>query len=346
MNVYSVSASPHLKTRRTTRSIMLDVIIALIPALIAAVVFFGLYPLVVTMICVITAVLSEWVFHKIRKTKNTTGDLSAVVTGLLLALNLPPLVPLYVPVIGSIFAIIVVKMLFGGIGKNFANPAITARIFLVLAWGTYMTSFMAPIQSSSEFLSFFSVKYSEIATVASATPLATLKQNSLEGINVLNLFLGRIGGCAGETSALALLLGGVYLAIKKIIDIRIPLVYILLTGLLTCAFKKDISYFFPAIFTGGLFIGAIFMATDYATSPNTKLGVYIYSVGLALLTVLIREKGALPEGVSFAILLMNILAPLLDKIIIPRWFGFVKVKKKKKKDSQQEITSEGQEQKN
>lgn len=329
---YTVSSSPHIKSSANTQRIMLDVIIALLPALLAAILVFGFYPLIVAVISIASAVFAEWFYNYLTKKPQTTGDLSAVVTGLLLALNLPPVVPLYIPVIGSIFAIMVVKMLFGGLGKNFANPAITARIFVVLAWTAALTTWVKPIDLSNGMSLFSYFGISDYDAVTGATPLAVLKSEGTANLNLLNMFLGSTGGSAGEVSALALIIGGIYLIVRRVIDYKIPLIYILTVGLLTSLIELDITYFLPSILGGGLMLGAIFMATDYATSPNSFWGVIIYSLGLGIITVLIRKFSNMPEGVSFAILIMNIVTPLIDKYIYPRAFGKERKKLKLKKE--------------
>lgn len=331
---YIVSPSPHMTSDRTVSRIMLDVIIALCPAVIASVLIYGFYPLFLMILCVGTAVFSEWLFNVVTKREQSVGDLSAIVTGMILALNLPPVVPFYVPIVGAAFAIIIVKMLFGGIGKNFANPAITARIFLLLAWGGAMTSFVKPI-NLSDGVNLFAY-FENIAginlpdAITSATPLKAVKQaiesgaNPAEGLSALSMFLGTIGGSAGEVSALAVLIGGIYLAFRKVIDIRIPIIYIASAVLFTAVFFAGTGYVGEYIWTyllgGGLLFGAVFMATDYSTSPKTWTGVIVYSVGLGFLTVLFRKYSSMNEGVSFAILLMNIVTPLLNRIK-PRSFG-------------------------
>lgn len=323
-----VSSSPHITSPSTTRRIMADVIIALCPALIAMVLLYGFYPLFLTVLSVGTAMFCEWVFNVVTKRQQTAGDLSAVVTGIILALNLPPVVPFYVPMVGAAFAIIIVKMLFGGIGKNFANPAITARIFLMLAWTGVMTQFVAPIDLSdgSNLFSFFTqgVSINLPDAITTSTPLQTVKDavaagtNPAEGLSAPDMFLGRIGGSAGEVSALAVLIGGTYLAVRRVIDVKIPVIYIASTAVFTAIFFADSGYVGEYVWTyllgGGLMFGAFFMATDYATSPKTPVAVAVYGIGLGLLTVIIRKFGTMNEGVSFAILLMNIVTPLLEKI--------------------------------
>ena len=344
MSRYLVSSSPHIASSRTTRNIMLDVIIALMPAVIAMVAIFGFYPLLNTLICVGFCVLFEFLFNLIRKKEQTIGDLSAVVTGIILALNLPAVVPIYVPVVGALFAIVIAKMLFGGIGRNFANPAISARIFLLLAWTSVMTSFVAPLDWSSladnnmffSVSNVFNIKMPDLVT--SATPLAHVKEaleagvNPATGINALDMFLGRIGGSAGEVSSLAILIGGVYLLIRKVIDWKIPLIYILSTVIFTAIFYSNTGYVGEYVWTyllgGGLLFGAFFMATDYATSPKSPIAVIIYGIGLGLLTVIIRKFSSMSEGVSYAILLMNIATPLLDKIKVRPFGGYPAYKDK------------------
>lgn len=344
MSRYLVSSSPHIASSRTTRNIMLDVIISLTPAVIAMVAIFGFYPLLNTLVCVGFCVLFEFLFNLIRKKEQTVGDLSAVVTGIILGLNLPAVVPIYVPVVGALFAIVVAKMLFGGIGRNFANPAISARIFLLLAWTGVMTSFVAPLDWSNlaennmffTVSNVFNIKMPDLIT--SATPLAHVKEalelgvNPATGINALDMFLGTIGGSAGEVSALAILIGGIYLLVRRVIDWKIPLVYILSTVIFTAIFYSDTGYVGEYVWTyllgGGLLFGAFFMATDYATSPKSPVAVIIYGIGLGLLTVIIRKFSSMSEGVSYAILLMNIVTPLLDKIKVKPFGGYPAYKNK------------------
>lgn len=344
MSRYLVSSSPHIASSRTTRNIMLDVIIALMPAVIAMVAIFGFYPLLNTLVCVGFCVLFEFLFNLIRKKEQTVGDLSAIVTGIILGLNLPAVVPIYVPVVGALFAIVIAKMLFGGIGRNFANPAISARIFLLLAWTGVMTSFVAPLDwanlaENNMFFTVsnvFNIKMPDLVT--SATPLAHVKEalelgvNPATGINALDMFLGTIGGSAGEVSALAILIGGIYLLVRRVIDWKIPLIYILSTVVFTAIFYANTGYVGEYVWTyllgGGLLFGAFFMATDYATSPKSPVAVIIYGIGLGLLTVIIRKFSSMSEGVSYAILLMNIVTPLLDKIKVKPFGGYPAYKNK------------------
>lgn len=291
-----VTSSPHVKSSTTTSTIMRDVIIALIPALIASNIIFGLRAGLVTAVCVASCVGFEYLSRRIMNKKNTISDLSAVVTGIILAFNLPSTMPLWMCVIGSFVAIVIVKQLFGGIGQNFANPAITARIVLLVSFGTQMTNWAAP-------------KIAAVAdAVSGATPMAQIAAG--ETPNILNMFLGTTGGSLGETSALALLLGGIYLVYRKVINPIIPAAFIGTVFVFTAVLGVNPL---AQILGGGLFLGAIFMATDYSTSPVTNMGKLIFGIGCGLITVLIRVFGSYPEGVSFAILLMNILVPYIDK---------------------------------
>lgn len=334
MKNLTVSTSPHVSSPKTTRSLMLDVIIALAAPLLASILIYGFYPLFLTALSVGSAVLTEYIICKIRNIENTVTDLSAVVTGMILGLCLPPVVPFYVPIVGAVFAVAIVKMLFGGIGRNFANPAATARIFLMLSWTGIMTAYAAPIDlgaGAEALFGYFRYGVSlDISAITTATPLASYAA-APKNLNLLNMFLGNIGGSAGEVSAVAVLIGGAYLGIRRVIDIKIPLIYIGTAMLFTLIFYGNISYVLPGVLSGGLLFGAVFMATDYSTSPNTVLGTVIYAAGMGLITILIRRFGTLPEGVSLAILLMNIVTPLLDKYINPKPFGYVKPPKTKKK---------------
>lgn len=300
MSKLMVAVSPHFTGKRTTRTIMLDVIIALLPAAVASVIFFGPRSLLVICVCVATCVCAEFVFEKLCKRENTAGDLSAAVTGLLLAFNLPVTIPLWQAVLGSLTAIIIVKQLFGGIGQNFANPAITARIVMMTAFSSSMTNWVTASTAKMP------------DAVSSATPLvAAAKGNTLMMPSYLDLFLGSHAGCLGETCALALLLGGIYLMVRRVISWHTPLAFLGTVALLSLACGKDALY---QLLSGGLMLGAFFMATDYSTTPPTKTGKLIFGVGCGLITVLIRFWGNLPEGVSFAILLMNILTPYISKL--------------------------------
>ena len=287
-------------------TIMRDVLIALCPALIAAVVFFGARALLVAAVCVVTAVFFEWAFEKICKRPNTIGDLSAAVTGLILALNLPVSIPLWQAAFGSLIAIVLVKQLFGGIGHNFANPAITARIVMLISFSVPMTTWVAANFTDS---------------LSGATPLAVLSNGG--SVSLLNLFLGNVSGSMGETSALALLIGGIYLLVRKVITWHTPVAFIG-TVFVLALIKGGPVFALAEILAGGLFIGAIFMATDYSTTPSTPWGRVIFGVGCGLITCVIRFFGNYPEGVSFSILLMNILTPYISKWTASKPFGGVK----------------------
>ena len=317
-----VSASPHLRTKDTTRGIMLDVIIALVPALIASVVIFGPRALAVVATTVISAVLSEFVSRKVMKRHNTIGDFSAVVTGLILAFNLPVSIPLWMAAIGSFFAIVVVKQFFGGIGQNFANPAIAARIILLISFGQAMGNWTAP----------FSWKTDAIST---ATPLAILGGETAEAMpSLLDMLLGVRGGCLGETCSIALIVGGIYLIARKVISPKIPLAYIgTVAVVMLIAGKFDLEFLAYQLMSGGLLLGAFFMATDYSTSPIKSNAKIVFGIGCGLLTCVIRLFAALPEGVSFAILIMNLLVPHIETIMAPKPFGTVKEKKSKAKEA-------------
>ena len=296
MEKLTVSVSPHFSGRRTTQNIMLDVIIALIPALIASVIIFGWRSLLITSVCVSACLLSEFLFQKVCKRASTLYDLSAVVTGIILAFNLPVTIPVWQAVIGSVTAIIVVKQLFGGIGRNFANPAATSRIIMLIAFSDTMTAWYFPQNS--------------VDALSGATPLVADLQNTAS-IPYLTLLLGNHGGCLGETCAIALILGGIYLLVRKVISWHISAAFIGTVAIMSFLCGKDILL---QILSGGLLLGAFFMATDYSTSPSTKSGKIIFGIGCGLVTVLIRFWGNLPEGVSYSILLMNILTPYISKL--------------------------------
>jgi len=305
-------SSPHIKNSETTSKVMKDVIIALVPAIIAGLYFFGIQAALVIAVTVLSCVLSEYIWTRLSKKPSTIKDLSAVVTGILLALNLSPVVPLWIAAIGGAFAIIIVKQLFGGLGHNFINPALAARAFLMASWPVQMTSWKNPLAA--------------IDAVSSATPLGLIKGTEAVGQlpSLMNLFIGNVGGCIGETSVLALLLGAAYLLIKRVITPELPLAFIGTVGLMTWIlggaemFQGDFLYH---IFAGGLMLGAFFMATDYTTSPVTLKGRVIMGVGCGLLTSVIRLYGGYPEGVSYSILLMNLVVPLIDRYLIPKSFG-------------------------
>lgn len=297
-NNLKIVPSPHLRGRATTRTIMLDVIIALIPALIAATYIFGFDALLLCVVCVVSCVAFEYLFRKILKRSNTIGDLSAVVTGLLLAFNLPATLPPWMAVIGSFVAIVIVKQLFGGIGQNFANPAIVGRIVLFISFSSAMTNWVKPL----------SYQYHTANVMTTATPLALMRSG--RWTEYADLLLGNIGGCLGETCAIALIIGGLYLIIRGVISPVIPVVYLATVAVGAALGGQDVLFH---LLSGGLLLGAIFMATDYATSPTTTLGKAIFAFGCGAITITIRLFGAYAEGVSFAILLMNIVTPLIDR---------------------------------
>ncbi len=316
MNKFIVSSSPHSKDHRNVSSIMGCVLIALVPTAVGSVIYFRWKAALMMLISVLSCVLCEYIFNLMLKKKQTIYDCSAIVTGLLLAFNLPVSAPLWLPPIGALFAIMVVKMLFGGLGKNLFNPALAGRIFLMLSFAPYMTGqWIRPFDG-----------------VSTATPLTFLKNASGELVTITNRFsvadcaLGNTGGCLGETSALLILLGGIYLLYKRVITWHIPVSFIGTVAIITLLFPRfnDIGayqYMQYHLFSGGLFLGAFFMATDYSTSPITPLGRILYGIGCGVITVFIRYFGSYPEGVSFAIILMNCFATYLDKKTIPNVFG-------------------------
>lgn len=326
----TVSASPHVRSAETTSRIMLDVVIALIPAGIAATVIFGLRALLVILVSVAACVLAEFLSRKAMKREQTISDLSAVVTGLLLAYNLPSNIPIWIVILGAVIAIVVVKQMFGGIGQNFVNPALATRIIL-------MSSFPGRM-SASAFAGLNNIGW-DVDAVTGATPLGlvSVANHVADGApTLMELFLGTTSGCLGEVSALALLIGAVYLFIRKVISPIIPCVYVgTVFVLMTLALKFDMFAVFYEILAGGLFLGAIFMATDYTTSPITKKGKVIYAVLLGVITCVIRLFGSLPEGVSFSILLMNIFVPYIEDGTVALPFGTVKEKKSKNKDKEE-----------
>ncbi len=311
--LYMVSSSPHVRAKDSVQRTMLDVIIALSPAALFSMYYFGLTAILTIAICIASSVFAEWVYEKIMKQKSTVGDLSAVVTGLLLAMNLPALMPVeylwWVSIIGSFFAIIVVKQLFGGLGQNFMNPALAARAFLLISFAGIMTTWGPTIDG-----------------VSTATPLGILKEGGATLPSVFDTFIGMIPGSLGETSAIALLIGGVYLIVRKVISYRVPVIFIVTTALMILLFGGqgfDMTFLSYHLFSGGLILGAFFMATDYASSPTTAKGQIIMGIGCGVLTALIRIFGGYPEGVSFAILIMNLFVPLIDKYTVPTKFGEV-----------------------
>lgn len=325
----TVSVSPHIRSRTTTTGIMLDVIVALIPSLIAAVALFGPRTLTVTVVSVLSCVIFEYISRKVMKRANTLGDLSAVVTGILLAFNLPSTIPMWMVPIGAFVAIVVVKQFFGGIGNNFVNPALIGRIILMVSFPTAMSTWTG------------NYIWGGADAVSSATPLASLSEifigkdfsaASFEGFpSNLELLFGKTGGCLGETCAIAILIGMIYLLARRVISPVIPLTYIGTVALIMLiAGDGSVRFVTAQILSGGLLLGAIFMATDYTTTPITTKGKLIFGIGCGVITSVIRLYGSFPEGVSFSIILMNILTPLIDLTTKPKPFGFVKEKKEKK----------------
>lgn len=321
MDKLILSVSPHLRGKTSTTTIMLDVVIALIPALIASGVFFGVRALLLVAVCVATCVLCEFLFNLICKKPNTIGDLSAVVTGVILAFNLPVSLPIWQAVLGSVVAIVIVKQLFGGLGMNFANPALVGRIFLFISFGSTMAKYSMPNAES-----LFKLNLTDADLVASSTPLAAVKGG--EGLtDVVTLLIGNHGGVIGETCAIALILGGLYLIVRKVITFHIPVVFVGTVFVLSLLVAPEgiapLSYALMQVLSGGLLLGAIFMATDYVTSPYTAWGKVIFGLGCGLITFVIRQWG-LPEGVSFSILIMNIVTPYINNLTATKPFGGAK----------------------
>jgi len=317
--ILTVSSPPHIYGKDTTSRRMRDVLIALLPACVFAIYVYGNYALVTMAIAVVSAVAAEYLFQKIMAKKITTSDRSAVITGLLLAFNLPPNVPFWVPVIGSVFAIVVVKQLFGGLGQNFLNPALAARAFLFASFPVHMTNWTFPSATTYD-------------AIAGATLLAIIKDDPAfvpRLADYMALLFGKEGGTIGEASAVALIVGGLYLIFRRVINWRIPVFYIGSFALFAFVFGREAFLSGQILFevlAGGLLLGAFFMATDYATSPISPNGKIIMGIGCGFLTVLIRFYGGYPEGVSYSILLMNLLVPVIDKYVRPRIYGRAKVK--------------------
>ena len=323
------TSNPHIRSNETTQTIMRDVIVAMLPALVFACVSFGARALAVTAVSVVACVFWEWLYRTLMKKPQTIGDLSAVVTGMLLAFVSPVTIPYWMIVIGAFFAIIIVKQLFGGIGKNFVNPALAGRAFLVGSYAGVMTTWIDPAAGKAPLMG------STADIVTAATPMAYLKVGDMEGLvsqySVSDMFIGMCGGSMGEVSALALLVGGAYLIYRKVIGWQIPVAYIGTVAVLSFLFPKTgsgIEFMLYSVFGGGLFLGAIFMATDYVTSPVTKKGQLIFGLGCGLFTVLIRYFGSYNEGVCYSIMVMNLLVPLIEKYTKPTRFGVVKSDKK------------------
>ena len=309
-DLYHVSSSPHVRSKDTTERIMLYVIIALLPTTLFGIYNFGYRALILILVTIASCVASEWIFNKIVHKKQTSNDLSAVVTGLLLALNLPATLPWWEAVLGGVFAIVVVKCMFGGLGQNFMNPALGARCFLLIAFAANMTNFT-------------------IDSYTGATPLAAMRNG--DPVNTMDMLIGRTAGTIGETSAIAILIGAIFLILMGVIDLRIPASYIItfiVFMLLFSGHGADWTYITAQLCGGGLMLGAFFMATDYVTSPITPMGQIIFGICCGIFTGLFRCFGANAEGVSFAIILSNILVPMIEKYTVPRAFGMVKEAKK------------------
>ena len=305
----TVASSPHIRGYFRTNRIMLDVVLALMPALAVGVWMLGIRALAVTAVCAVSAVAAEWLYSVFTKTRNTTVDGSALVTGVLLAMTLPHTVPYWQAVLGSVFAIIIVKALCGGLGQNIFNPALAARAFLMLIWPVGLT------------------RYAGLDGVTAATPLHHMVMPALPEESMMDMFLGRCPGSIGELSALALLLGGAYLVYRKVISVRIPAAYLGTMAVLTLVFAKTdapVDWMLYSLLSGGVMLGAIFMATDYATSPATAMGQIVYGIGCGVLTVIFRYYGIFPEGVTYAILIMNAFVWVIDRYTAPRRFGVQK----------------------
>ena len=309
-DLYNVSSSPHIRSKDTSSRIMFYVVLALLPTTLFGIYNFGYRALILILVTIASCVASEWIFEKIVHKKSTVNDFSAVVTGLLLALNLPVTLPWWEAVIGGVFAIVIVKMMFGGLGQNFMNPALGARCFLLIAFAADMTNFA-------------------VDAYTGATPLAAMRNG--EAVNAMDMLIGRTAGTIGETSAIAILIGAVILILLGVIDLRIPGAYIVTFVLFLIIFSGhgfDGTYITAQLCGGGLMLGAFFMATDYVTSPITPNGKILFGICLGILTGVFRMFGANAEGVSFAIILGNLLVPMIEKITVPRAFGVVKEGKK------------------
>ena len=305
---FVVSGTPHVRSKESIQSIMRDVIIALVPATAAGIYYFGLRALILIVAAIISAVFFEWLYEKITKKPVTINDLSAVVTGLLLAMNLPASAPVWVAIVGSAFAIIFAKQLFGGLGQNFINPALAGRAFLLASYPTEMTTWVVPNGLAADAATY-------------ATPLAQLKNGALDA-SLKQLVMGQVGGTIGETCAIALIIGGIYLLYKHVISWKIPVIYIATVFILFAVIgRHGMRMPLQEIFAGGVMLGGIFTATDYASSPVTPKGQVIFAVGAGLLTYLIRTFGGYPEGVSYSILIMNCCVPLIERFTEPTIFG-------------------------
>ncbi len=318
---YVITSSPHIRSNDSIRKIMLSVLVALLPAAVLGCVYFGYRALIILVLGVLSSVVAEYLFNLLMQREQTIGDLSACITGLLLAMSMPSTVPLWMPVIGSFFAIIVVKQLFGGLGNNFLNPALAARVFLAMAWPKEMTNWVKPFSTEGINL----IANVDISSIESTvTPLASMQAFNYSYNNFGDLFWGNIGGCIGETSVALLLVGAIFLMIRKIVSWEIPVTFIGSVALLSYLFPlsgTQMTYMLAQVMSGGLIISAFFMATDYTTTPVTKLGKFIFGLGCGIITFLIRRYAAYPEGVAYAILFMNVLTVVLDYRTRPRRYG-------------------------
>ncbi len=334
----SVASSPHASSPVGTKHLMRDVLIALIPAMAMGVWVFGPRALTMTIVSVIFCEIFEWGYCKLLHKPNPIGDLSAAITGVLLVFVCPVSLPYWTVIIGDFFAIVIVKQLFGGLGTNFLNPALAGRAFLMLCYPVPMTTWAVP--GKENWLAIFGAGEAGVDYVTGATPLSIdfMKSNIAPDASLADMFIGNIGGCVGEVSAIALLIGGIYLLAKGVIRIRIPAAYILTVAVLTLIFSRApegvnvFTWMLMEIFGGGLFLGAFFMATDYVTSPNTPKGEIIFGIGAGLLVVFIRYFGGYPEGVCYSILVMNILVWLIDKATMPKRFGVTAEMRKAEKE--------------
>jgi electron transport complex protein RnfD len=316
-----VSSSPHIRSNESVKRIMLDVIIALVPAAIGSVYFFGLNALKLILLSVASALFFEAAIQKLFKKEVTINDYSAIITGILIAFNLPANAPWWIPVFGSGFAIIIVKQCFGGIGSNFMNPALAARAVLLASWPNIMSNFVLPgVDAVTGSTPLAIMKYGG----ADAGASATVAQAVQELPSIMNMFIGNRGGAIGETSALLLLIGALYLIVRKVINWKTPVIYIGTTAILLLILGVEMNQLMYHILGGGLILGAFFMATDYSTTPVTSRGQIIFALGAGILTALIRVKGGFPEGVSYSILLMNVASPLIEKFTAPKIFGRAK----------------------
>lgn len=303
---FDLFSYPYIRDNASTRNIMIDVIIALLPALAASIYFFGINAAIIISVSVISCVAFEYIAQSAMKKSIQIGDMSAVVTGVLLAMNIPANAPWWIPIFGAFFAIIVIKETFGGIGNNFMNPALGARVILMTSWADIMSNYVGPDM------------------VTGATPLEIIKEGTGVLPSVFDMAIGNHGGVLGETSAVLLLLGGIYLIIKKQIDWKVPVVYIGATAITALALGIPMEWMPHYLLGGGLILGAFFMATDYVTIPTLSMGRIVFALGAGILTSIIRVKGVYPEGVSYAIIFMNLLTPIIDRIITPKTFGEVK----------------------